>query len=405
MAVEFQEQNQVEPCHSPGSVWEILKVSTRLGITSFGGPIAHLGYFHEEYVHRRQWLDEHTYADLVALCQFLPGPASSQVGISIGLLRAGWFGGLAAWIGFTLPSAIALIVFAYCVSGLDIHNAGWLHGLMVVAVAVVAQAVWGMARKLATGVTKATIAVISALTALLMPSPWTQVATIVLAAVVGRILLRPQAIAKVEPIRVPISRRAGLVAWGVFFAFLILLPLVQWVWPDSVLGMFNGFYRSGSLVFGGGHVVLPLLQQSVVTTGWMTNAQFLAGYGAAQAVPGPLFTVAAYLGAVSGHHPSGWLGGTIALVAMFLPAFLLVVGSLPFWGSIRTRPGVQSALGGVNASVVGILIAALYNPVWVNAIHGAVDFGLALVAFVLLVTWKIPPWIVVMVTALAGIFA
>ncbi|MBM7655904.1 chromate transporter [Neobacillus cucumis] len=385
-------------------IFEVLKVSTRLGLTSFGGPIAHLGYFHEEYVKRRKWLDEKNYADLVALCQFLPGPASSQVGIAIGIGRAGLIGGLMAWLGFTLPSAIALMIFAWVLQGLNIQHAGWLHGLMIVAVAVVAQAVWGMASKLATGKMRGTIAIISAAVILLFPTSIVQVLIIIVSGFIGWKFFKGNTTQEIEPMHIPISRKTGITFLALFFVLLIVLPLLRLGIHSQGLAMFDSFYRAGALVFGGGHVVLPLLQQDVVPTGWLTNAQFLAGYGAAQAVPGPLFTFSSYIGFVSKPYPNGIIGSILALIAIFSPAFLLVAGALPFWNILRSRPGFQSALSGINASVVGILIAALYNPVWTSAIKTPYDFCLAIIAFALLMIWKLPPWIVVIISALGGIF-
>lgn len=384
-----------------GGALEVLRVSARLGLTSFGGPIAHLGYFHEEYVRRRQWLDDQDYADLVALCQFLPGPASSQVGIAVGIRRAGLLGGLAAWIGFTLPSAVALVVFALALRGADVQHAGWLHGLMVAAVAVVAQAVWGMAQKLAPDRARGTLAIVAAVCLLLLPSSVLQLLIIVLAGVYGWRFL-PQPARDFRPLRAPLSRGAGIAAWVLFFGLLLGLPLAGLFSHSQTLAVFSGFYRAGALVFGGGHVVLPLLQRTVVPPGWIGNGGFLAGYGAAQAVPGPLFTFAAYLGAAMGPRPNGVTGAAVALGAIFLPAFLLVIGALPFWDAIRAKPGVQAALSGVNAAVVGILLAALYNPVWTSAIRTPADLCLALVAFALLMLWKLPPWIVVAVSAAGG---
>lgn len=384
-----------------GSVWDVLRVSARLGVTSFGGPIAHLGYFHAEYVKRRKWIDEKSYADLVSLCQFLPGPASSQVGIAIGIERAGLWGGLAAWVGFTLPSAILLVLFALLLHGVDLEHAGWLHGLMLVAVAIVAQAVWSMARNLAADKQRGSLALISAIVTLVSPMAWTQVLLIVLAGVFGRLFIRAQT-KPFQQMRVPISRKFGVTALVSFAVLLVGLPLARTVFPNQTLAMVDSFYRAGALVFGGGHVVLPLLQQAVVPTGWMTNGEFLAGYGATQAVPGPLFTFSAYLGAVMHSSPNGVIGAVIALLAIFLPAFLLVVGALPFWNVIRQRVGFQAALNGINAAVVGILIAALYNPVWTSAVHSAADFCLALVCFGLLMLWKLPPWVVVIVGVLGG---
>jgi chromate transporter len=385
-----------------GRVAEVLAVATRLGVTSFGGPIAHLSYFRDEYVVRRKWVDEATYADLVALCQFLPGPASSKVGIAIGITRAGLPGGLAAWVGFTLPSAIALVAFAYGVQGLGIGDAGWLHGLKVAAVPVVALAVWGMARSLAPDRERATIAVLSAIAMLAWRTALSQVLVIAAAGVIGwRLLPRPTALPRRGP-HILLSRRLGAVASGLFLALLVVLPLARQAWPWQPLAVFDSFFRAGALVFGGGHVVLPLLHAEVVPPGWVTNEQFIAGYGAAQAVPGPLFTFAAYLGAVMAAPPNGLAGAALALVAIFLPAFLLTIGALPFWDAIRARPAFQSALAGTNAAVVGLLLAALYDPVWTSTIASHSDVGLALFAFALLALWRVPPWAVVVVCAVGG---
>ena len=379
-----------------------MRTTAKLGLTSFGGPIAHLGYYRHEYVERRRWLDEATYADLVALCQFLPGPASSQVGMSIGILRAGLLGGLAAWVGFTLPSAIALLLFALGIQQVGAGANGWLHGLKVVAVAVVAQAVWGMARSLAPDRERASIAILGAVVVLFWPTALGQVLTIAVAGLVGWRWLPSAVAVTTSDLQVPIGRRLAVAAWLVLLALLIGLPLLRQVAPSQPLAVFDAFFRVGSLVFGGGHVVLPLLQAEVVPTGWVTNEQFVAGYGAAQAVPGPLFTFAAYLGAVMGPEPNGLAGASLALVAIFLPSFLLVIGALPFWGHLRLLPGFQAALRGVNAAVVGLLLAALYNPVWTSAIERPADFALALVALGLLMAWKVPPWLVVILTSAGG---
>jgi len=386
----------------PSRVLEVLRVATRLGLTSFGGPVAHLGYFREEYVARRRWLDEATYADLVALCQFLPGPASSQVGIAIGITRAGLLGGVAAWFGFTLPSAIALVAFAYGLRGLGVTDAGWLHGLKVAAVAVVALAVWGMARSLAPDRERATIAIVSAVCALLWPTGVGQVVIITVAALVGLRPLPGAAAALTTRRPVAVGRVTGAAMLALFFVLLIVLPVVRQLVGSQALAVFDSFFRVGSLVFGGGHVVLPLLQAEVVPPGWVTGEEFVAGYGAAQAVPGPLFTFAAYLGAVMGPQPNGLAGAALALVAIFLPSFFMVVGALPFWDALRGRASFQSALRGVNAAVVGLLLAALYQPVWTSAIHGPADVGLALAAFGLLAFWKAPPWLVVILAAAGG---
>src|SRR5215510_3910425 len=378
-----------------GSSLEVLGVFFRLGLTSFGGPVAHLGYFREEFVRRRGWLDDKSYADLVALCQFLPGPASSQVGIAVGLLRGGYAGALAAWIGFTLPSAVAMVLFGYGIGALgDASGSGWLHGLKVAAVAVVAQAVLGMARTLAPDRARATLAVAAAIIALGAPSSWGQIGAIALGGIVGAVLLRGGE--EIAPAALPLSVSRA------FFALLIGLPLLAAAIPSQALKEFDAFYRAGSLVFGGGHVVLPLLQASVVPPGWIGNDAFLAGYGAAQAVPGPLFTFAAYLGTVMEPKPNGWIGGSICLVAIFLPSFLLVIGALPFWEELRRRPLAQAALRGVNAAVVGLLLAALYQPVWTVGITYAADFALAVAAFLLLFMWQTPPWLVVILSAAAG---
>lgn len=381
---------------------EVLAAATRLGLTSFGGPVAHLGYFRSEYVVRRRWLDDQTYGDLVALCQFLPGPASSQVGIAVGIFRAGLLGGLAAWIGFTLPSAIALVVFGLAIRGMDLSQAGWLHGLKIAAVAVVAQAVWGMARSLCPDRERATMAIVAALAISAWPAAGGQVLVIALAGVAGWRLLSGSGGAGATHARVPFGRPLGIAALTAFFALLLALPILRYLAPAPPLAVFDSFYRAGSLVFGGGHVVLPLLQAEVVPPGWVSNERFLAGYGAAQAVPGPLFTFAAYLGAVMQSPPNGLAGAALALIAIFLPSFLLVVGALPFWDVLRTRASFQAALRGINAAVVGLLLAALYHPVWTSAIHAPADFALALAAFGLLTLWSVPPWLVVAFAAAGG---
>ena len=383
-------------------VLEVLAAATRLGLTSFGGPIAHLGYYRDEYVVRRGWLDDRTYADLVALCQFLPGPASSQVSIAIGIVRAGLAGGVAAWLGFTLPSAVAMVLFGLGVRGLDLSGAGWLHGLKLAAVAVVAQAVWGMARTLAPDRKRATIAIAAALAVSVWPTAAAQVLVIGAAGLVGWRLLPAPTQPDGTRMRIPLGRTLGAAALAIFAALLVGLPIVRLATHAVPVAVFDSFYRAGALVFGGGHVVLPLLQAEVVPTGWVSNAQFLAGYGAAQAVPGPLFTFAAYLGAVMEPSPNGWPGAALALVAIFLPGFLLVVGALPFWDALRTRAPAQSALQGINAAVVGLLLGALYHPVWTSAVRTPSDFALALAAFGLLALWHTPPWLVVALAAAAG---
>jgi chromate transporter len=394
---------EVAPGQSQGTFLEVLGVSTRLGLTSFGGPVAHLGYFHEEYVNRRKWIDEQSYADLMALCQFLPGPASSQVSIAIGIARAGLPGGFAAWLGFTLPSALALIAFAFGIGAFaSTAEAGWLHGLKVVAAAVVAQAVWRLARSLCPDRERATIAIIASIVTLAWPTAVGQLSSIAVVGVVGSILFPGTVFSSSSHMRFPVGKKTAIAAWIIFFTLLLGLPLLRQIAPSHALEVFDSFFRVGSLVFGGGHVVLPLLQTEVVGPGWVTNEQFVAGYGAAQAVPGPLFTFAAYLGVAMGPEPNGWAGVFLSLVAIFLPSFLLVAGALPFWDFLRSVPVFQSALKGVDAAVVGLLLTALYTPVWASAIHSAADFGLALVAFGFLVFWQCRPWLVVVLTAVGG---
>jgi len=379
---------------------EVLGVFLRLGLTSFGGPIAHLSYFRSEFVERRKWIDEAAYTDIIALCQFLPGPASSQVGIILGMSRAGLAGGLAAWLGFTLPSALALIAFAYGLGVLgDISHVAWLHGLKIVAVAVVAQAVWGMARNLCPDRERATIAVAATLLTLAVPSAVGQIGAIMAGAVIGWLFLSRANDATAKPLAIPVGREVALASLMLFAVLLFGLPLLASATADHTIALVSSFYRSGSLVFGGGHVVLPLLQQAVVPRGWIDNDSFLAGYGAAQAVPGPLFTFAAYLGTAMKTAPNGWAGGLICLGAIYLPSFLLLIGALPFWDALRHLSGVQSALNGVNATVVGILLGALYTPVWTSAIFAPADFGLGVLAFLLLVFWRTPPWAVVILGA------
>ena len=385
------------------SFLEVLLVFLRLGVTSFGGPVAHLGYFRAEFVERRKWLDEAAYVDIVALCQFLPGPASSQVGITLGTLRAGLPGALAAWFGFTMPSAVAMIAFGYGVAELgDISHVPWLHGLKIVAVAVVAQAVWGMARSLCPDRERATLAAGAAVLALAEPSAAGQIGAIVAGGLIGWWLLPEASGNKAAPLAVNIGRPLAVGALVLFFALLFGLPALAAASSNHITALIGSFYRSGALVFGGGHVVLPLLQQAVVPPGWVSNDVFLAGYSAAQAVPGPLFTFAAYLGTMMRPAPNGWTGGLISLVAIYLPSFLLLIGILPFWDALRTRMGVQAALKGVNAAVVGLLLAALYRPVWTSAIFTPADFALGVVALLLLVMWRVPPWAVVVLGAVGA---
>lgn len=397
------ESGAEKPAAERQPVGSVFLAFLQLGLTSFGGPIAHLGYFREAFVVRRRWIDERAYADLVALCQFLPGPASSQVGIGIGLAKAGLSGALAAWFAFTMPSAIALVAFGYGVVAFqDAIPGGLLHGLKIVAVAVVAQAVWGMARALCPDAPRVTLAVLAAGAVLAAPTPLIQVTVIIAGGLSGLAFLRSDIDPRRVSLGIDVGKGVALAALFLFFALLLGLPLLKVAFPSQTLALIDSFYRSGSLVFGGGHVVLPLLQSEVVPPGWVSNDAFLAGYGAAQAVPGPLFTFAAYLGTVTAPAPHGWLGATIGLFAIFAPSFLLVVGALPFWDALRHFHLVQKALLGVNAAVVGLLLAALYNPVWTSGILSPGNFALALAAFTLLVFWKVPPWLVVVLTAAGG---
>ncbi|MNM44284.1 Chromate transport protein [compost metagenome] len=383
--------------------WQVFLIFLRLGLTSFGGPVAHLGYFRTEFVTRRHWLSERGYADLVALCQFLPGPASSQVGIALGLSQAGYRGALAAWVGFTLPSALALMLIAQGITeaGQAMPD-GIVHGLKVAAVAIVAQAVWGMGRNLCPDLPRITVMVVASCWVLLMPSAWMQVGVIAVAGVLGLFIFKPDQPADHDALPVTVSRRAGLYWLTLFFILLMGLPLLNALWSSQTLSLLGAFYRSGALVFGGGHVVLPLLQAEVVPSGWVSNETFLAGYGITQAMPGPLFTFAAFLGASMQSAPSGWLGGLLCLVAIFAPSFFLVFGTLPFWEQLRRNLRMQAAMQGFNAAVVGLLLAALYQPVWITAIVQPQDVVLALVALMALMVWKLPPWQVVIMCALAG---
>ncbi len=381
----------------------VFRAFLALGLTSFGGPVAHIGYFREAFVVRRAWMDERGYADLVALCQMLPGPTSSQVGIGIGLTKAGLAGAFAAWLGFTAPSAVALVALGYGVVAFeDVIPAGLLRGLEAVVVAVVAQALWGMARTLCPDPPRVTVAVLAAAAVLGLGGSPVQVAVIVAGGLAGLLLLRVEDLSPPVPARTapaPVTAAASL---ALFFVLLVLLPVLAATWPSQGLALADSFYRSGSLVFGGGHVVLPLLEAEVLPPGWVSEDAFLAGYGAAQAVPGPLFTFAAYLGTVMETPPAGWAGGLICLSAIFAPSFLLVVGTLPYWNALRRLEAARRAMLGVNAAVVGLLLAALYDPVWTSGVRSAGDFVLALAAFALLASWKLPPWLVVILGALAG---
>lgn len=399
MAQEKEQERQ----YGQSTAWEVFLVFLRLGCTSFGGPIAHLGYFRDEFVVRRRWLTERAYADLVALCQFLPGPSSSQVGIAIGLSRTGPLGAIAAWLGFTLPSAIAMVLFALSmVAWTNTLPAGFLHGLKIVAVAVVAQAVWGMARSFCTDWQRIMIMAISAGVLLAWSNPLSQLYVIAAAAVIGQLIFKRPHDADYESLPPFISRRTGAMLLAIFFTLLLCLPLFAEIWPSQAASMFDAFFRAGSLVFGGGHVVLPLLEAAVVPSGWVQNEVFLAGYGAAQAIPGPLFTFAAFLGAVMSTPPNGMSGAVICLVAIFVPSFLLVAGVLPFWEQLRGNRRMQAALRSVNAAVVGLLLAALYDPIWTSAIHQVHDFIWAALAFIALVFWKFPPWSIVLASGVIG---
>lgn len=383
---------------------EVFRVFLKLGLTSFGGPIAHLGYFRDEIVERRRWIGDGGYADLVALCQFLPGPTSSQVGFALGFLRAGFPGALAAFAAFTLPSALLLVAFAYSASSLDgpIKD-GIVSGLKVVAVAIVAQAVLGMARSLCPDRERATIALAAALAVAILPGAFGQVAAIAVGAAAGLVCCRSAAPPAGAHLSFGVSRAAGIGSLALFVILLIGVPLIAPAVASTLPMVFDAFYRSGSLVFGGGHVVLPLLEAEIVQTGWVSSDAFLAGYGAAQAVPGPLFSFAAYLGALLGPTPNGIAGSVIALLAIFLPGFLLLFGAIAFWDALRGRPMAQALMRGANASVVGILGAALYDPLLTSAVVGPSSFGLALACFVLLTAWKARPWLVVVVGAAGGL--
>jgi len=375
----------------------------RLGLTSFGGPIAHLGYFREEFVVRRKWLSESSYSEIVALCQFLPGPASSQVGLIVGLSRAGTSGAFAAWLGFTLPSAIAITLFAIGGSQLEgVAYEGFIHGLKIVAVAIIAHAIWGMTRSLCPDVPRAMIMVVSTVLMILFTSAFAQVAVIIIAAILGIGLTQSNSAQSATPLPIAFSVRSGLICLCLFSMLLVGLPLVAYFFPSQIAQSLSSFYRAGSLVFGGGHVVLPLLQAEVVTPGLVSNETFLAGYGAAQAVPGPLFTFASFLGASIYDGALGWYGSLVCLIAIFVPSFLLVFGVLPFWGKVRTNSYAQRAIAGANAGVVGLLIAVLWDPVWTSTVKSISDIVLVLGAFAALMIWKLPSWLVVLGCALSA---
>lgn len=392
MTLSHETENGRRAVSAGARFFEILTIFLRLGLTSFGGPVAHLGYFRAEFVSRRAWLSEGDYADMVALCQFLPGPTSSQVGLALGLRRGGLAGAAAAWVGFTLPSALAMMVFASSVAWLgSLERHPWLHGLKVVAVAVVAQAVWSMAKSLCPDRARASLAVLAGILALALPSWLGQIGAILLGGLAG-LRLRTDIAPAPSSDQAPPRQGWGIAAILMFFALLIGLPALAAWSGNREIALLAGFFRSGALVFGGGHVVLPLLQETMVPSGWVGSDAFLAGYGATQAVPGPLFTFAAYLGTVEG----GWSHGLLCLLAIYLPSFLLMAGTMPFWSSLRRKAKIQAALSGINAAVVGLLMAALYHPVWTSAIFSSADISLAAGLFLLLQFWKCPPWAVVL---------
>ncbi len=414
MVFKGQKKQQMQPLKNQIPLREIFKTATILGLTSFGGPVAHIGYFHKMYVEKKQWVDEKQFVDLVALSQFLPGPASSQVGIGIGAYRGGILGAIVAWVGFTLPSAIVLLLFAMFVKEVDVSQAGWLHGLRVVAVAIVAHALLTMGNKLAAEKITATIAVVACAITLLWQTALTQVAVMLMAALVGYLIYHKKEAGishsefkesqkstdalEIIGYKKYYSQHKSLWYLLVFFIALAALPVVNFFTGNQLVQLLDIFYRAGSLVFGGGHVILPLLEIELVPKGLLTDSQFLSGFGATQAVPGPLFTFATYLG----YLVAGLPGAIVSLLAVFTPSFLLVMGVLPYWDALRTNTKVKSALIGVNAAVVGILLAALYNPLWIKAITSTRDFVLCMVLFVLVSFWKAPTWLLVILGAVAG---
>lgn len=387
------------------SILEIFWIFLRLGLTSFGGPVAHLGYFHNEFVIRRKWINEYAYADLVALCQFLPGPASSQVGLVLGFSRSGYSGAFAAWFGFTLPSVIILVLFAMGISNYSNHiHLSWLHGLKIAAVAVVAQAIWSMSVRLCPDKIRATFAIVAAIFASLFSSAIVSIVIIILGGIFGWLLLKKSEQLPHVPFTTKATKTIGAILLLLYFIILISTPIMVSFSNGHAVKQFDSFFRAGSLVFGGGHVVLPLLKNEIVSTGWVTKEAFMAGYGAVQAIPGPLFTFAAYLGAVSKIYPSGVLGASICLIAAFMPSFLLVGGVLPFWEQFRKNDNMKFAIRGINATVVGLLLSAFYNPVWTSAIFNSKDFSVAIVAFLLLTFWKMPSWFIVLLcTIISGL--
>jgi len=382
----------------------IFFVALKLGLISFGGPVAHIGYFRDMYVRRLGWIDDATFAKLVALCQILPGPASSQVGMAIGALHGGFLGGLVAWIGFTLPSALALIFFGFAIDTFNLQDTGWLVGLKIAAAAVVANALWGMSRSLTPDRTRITIAIIAAILLLYERTTVTQITILLAGAAIGW-KLQLSSVSVFAPSHTPYWKLNKTIAAGsivLFFLLLIVLPILREFHTSQYISLFDSFYRAGSLVFGGGHVVLPLLESEVVTSGWLSKDEFIAGYGAAQAIPGPLFTFAAYIGTVANIEPNGLTGAFIALFAIYLPSFLLLAAILPFWQQFTMGRRLEAAYAGMSAAVIGLLVAAFYNPVWTYAITTTSHFSLWLLATTLLMVWKVPPWLVVLLTALGG---
>ncbi|SUA55278.1 chromate efflux transporter [Oligella urethralis] len=381
---------------STNSPWSVFLIFLRLGLTSFGGPVAHLGYFRDELIVRRRWMTEQQYADLIALCHFLPGPSSSQVGMGLGISQAGYAGAFAAWLGFTMPSALLLILIAYAINSESaLLPPSVLHGLAIVAVAVISQAVWGMGRSLCPDKSRFTLMIAATCYLLLFPSTWGQILVMLLAALIGVVCFKPETQRQDAELKSPMSKRHGLLFLSLFFILLLLLPLAAKLFPNQALILFDAFYRAGSLVFGGGHVMLPLLQAETVPSGLVSAEAFMAGYGATQAVPGPLFTFAAFLGASMNTAYGAFITGMLCLLAIFLPSFLLVLGALPFWESLRRLDPIRAALMGVNAAVVGLLLAALYRHAWLDAIDSSQDFALALIALCALMIWQLPPWLVV----------
>ena len=384
-----------------GSPGEVFRVFLRLGLTSFGGPIAHLGYFREELVLRRKWITEDAYGELVALCQFLPGPASSQVGFALGLARGGWLGAGAAWAAFTLPSAILMVLFAYSAASLTHPIAlGALQGLKVVAVAVVTHALWGMMRALCPDQARATIAIAALVALAFMPVPLVQVGVILAGVICGIVLVKPTDQTSEAGFPVPVGRATGIAALAILIGTAAVLAAISHL--GGLAALADALFRAGALVFGGGHVVLPLLETGMVPTGWVAADDFLAGYGAAQAMPGPLFTFGAFLGAMSSEGPGGPVGAAVALIAVFLPGLLVLVGVLPFWSRIRQMPKMHAGIAGANAAVVGVLGSALYAPVFTSAVTGPIHFALAVVLFALLQVWRTPAWMVVLIGGVAG---